>query len=193
NAGGLSVLAVRISIGSIAVGNKQQTVPDVDLFNYLLIPQILLPIFIFIMLFVIKKTMKKSAVDVDKAKVSCGDFGIMVEGLPQNEKSAQNVFDHFSKLAPVHSVLLCYDCNKISKVQQKLDENVNDYNAQLRAYDSTLETLYHYAYNNLSPEERIVNISDIKDTKQKKINKLHQKRENVNQLNESKNSTGFYN
>ncbi|KAA6367313.1 MAG: hypothetical protein EZS28_037160, partial [Streblomastix strix] len=114
-----------ISIGNVIAGYWTST-PKVTLFNWILLPQLLFAILIYVGIRLMRKQVDKSEEAADLDQISCGDYGIMVEGLPKEEKSAQNIFWHFNNQKPVHSVFLCYNCGDHIDIQKSIDENVEN-------------------------------------------------------------------
>ncbi|KAA6323718.1 MAG: hypothetical protein EZS28_054282 [Streblomastix strix] len=98
--------------------------------------------------------MLRSAEQQDKEYISCGDYGLMVEGIPKEEFDAKNIFDHFNVHADVHSVLLCYDCRKHADLQKQIDSNVIDYHRALKSDDVSMKNICHYTLYNLTAKER---------------------------------------
>ncbi|KAA6347072.1 MAG: hypothetical protein EZS28_052048 [Streblomastix strix] len=71
----------------------------VSLFNRLLFPELVFAIIIYVGMKLMQSYVKKSALRADNTSLSCGDFGLMVEGIPKEEKSSRLIFQHFNKLA----------------------------------------------------------------------------------------------
>ncbi|KAA6392416.1 MAG: hypothetical protein EZS28_012056 [Streblomastix strix] len=110
-----------------------------------------------------KLAQHKAAIKENLNTISCGDFGIMVDGIPKDEKSADNIFTHFNKIRDVHSVLLCYDCEDHLDLQQKIDENVENYHKSLHDDEISLIDVYNYDLRYLTANERVLDFKECEE------------------------------
>ncbi|KAA6382497.1 MAG: hypothetical protein EZS28_021976 [Streblomastix strix] len=153
--GGFTNFIIQTSIGSIAIGHWQRR-QNIMLFNLLLVPEIALLVIIHVGIQFLKNYVKKAAKKTEKEIISCADFSLMVQGLPKEEKQAKNIFEHFDLLAPVHSVLLCFECSDHVKIQKKLDETVEYYLKEVMPENWSLDDFCHFTNYYPSPNERYI-------------------------------------
>lgn len=93
--------------------------------RFLLIPEIIYCFIFVIGMKIARRNMKAVAEEADDQFLSSGDYGLMVSGIPKEEKDAGKVAEHFKNLGmDVHSVLLCYDIRDYGPIQEKLDNAV---------------------------------------------------------------------
>ncbi|KAA6385042.1 MAG: hypothetical protein EZS28_019432, partial [Streblomastix strix] len=153
---------ILVSLGNMIAGYWNNNM-KVTLFNWLLFPELVFAIIIYVGMKIMHNFVKKSAEKADNTSLSCGDYGLMVEGVPKEEKSSRLIFQHFDKLAPVHSVLLCYDCRQHGAIQKKIDTNVENYHKAIRAENFTLINLIYFSLFNLSANERVLDFKECDD------------------------------
>ncbi|KAA6403595.1 MAG: hypothetical protein EZS28_000887 [Streblomastix strix] len=150
---------ILISLGNMVAGYWTNNI-KLALFNWLLFPELVFAILVYSGLKIMKIYVKKAAERADNTSLSCGDYGIMVEGIPKDEKSSKLIFQHFNKLAPVHSVLLLYDCRQHATIQKAIDDNVENYYKALRADNFNLVNIIHFSLFNLTANERVLDFKE---------------------------------